>query len=121
VNKVETYASENRNTVAIKFTRPAIQLAIRHYRRLEKFGDLIRRQVEPKIQALRLAQSRIDEIEADHDLLETLKQANRRKTDGERNSTPNDKYRTVYAIGKLDTTDLAAENDTLTGAILSKS
>jgi hypothetical protein len=121
MNRVETIAFENRNSAAIKFARPAIQLAIRHYRRLEKFGDLIRRQVEPKIQALRLAQARIDEIEADHELIEAIKQANRRKTDGERNHTPNDKYRIIYAIGKLDTTDLAAENDTLTGAILSKS
>ncbi len=121
MNAVEKYASENRNTVAIKFARPAIMLAIRHYRRLEKLGDIIRREVEPIRHRLILAQSRQDEIEADFELIQAVKQANKRKTDSDRNSTPTDKYQYKYSIGKQDSFDLAEANDPLTGGIITKS
>ncbi len=121
MNRTEIHASENRNSAAIKFARPGIMLAIRHYRHLEKMGDIIRREVEPLRQRLVLAQSRADELEADNELFEAIKLANRRKTDPIRNSTPNDKYQYKYSIGKVDNFDLASENDTLTGAIITKS
>ncbi len=103
---------------AIRFARPVIADVIRSYRRSNKILAQIRRQIEPKRLRLINAQSRQDEIEADYDLIEAIKVANRRATDGERKSTNLDKYNNVYVIGKADSFDLADANDPLTGKIL---
>jgi len=120
MNRVER-ESLNSNSQAIKFARPAIALAIRHYKRLEKLGKLIHREVQPKIDLLRRASLRQDEIEADYEALQVDKVADR-KTGGFIYGQTQDasaKYRHVYGMGSLDPTDLASENSPFIGRIVS--